>query len=171
MKSRSSGSILLVIGALLGFSIGYAIRGNQEIGKPVSHQITQETYSVSRVIDGDTLDIKGGIEILLSRIRLLGIDTPERGQPLYKEAADKLEELISGRAVSLERDNNNADRYGRALRYIIVDNQNLNVEMIRLGYARAYMFEGLKYEKQIVAAEKEAKLNKRGIWQADFNMP
>jgi micrococcal nuclease len=170
MGSRTAGCGLVAAGAFFGIAVGYVIGALQGAERPVNEnavvqELVQETYSISRVVDGDTVDIEEGIEVLLSRIRLLGIDTPERGQPLYREAAQQLGSLIAGREVSLERDEDNTDRYGRLLRYIVVDNQNLNVEMVRLGYARAYMHEGLRYESEILAAEREARENRRGIWQ------
>ena len=152
----------LIITATLGFSLGYTVRGVQS---PQNQIVVQEAYSVSRVIDGDTIELEGGVMVSLARIRLLGIDTPERGKPLFREAGEKLEELIAGRAVLLERDKDNTDKYGRALRYILVDNKNLNVEMIRLGYARAFMHKGLIYENEILSAEEEARENKRGVWE------
>ena len=152
----------LIITATLGFSLGYTVRGVQS---PQNQIVVQETYSVSRVIDGDTVELEGGVMVSLARIRLLGIDTPERGKPLFREAGEKLEELIAGRAVLLERDKDNTDKYGRALRYILVDNKNLNVEMIRLGYARAFMHKGLRYENEILTAEEEARENRRGVWE------
>ncbi len=160
---KKSTPVLLAAGAALGFSLGYIVKA-QKAEKPVAVSSTQEAYTVSRVIDGDTLDIKPGVEILLSRIRLLGIDTPERGQPFYIEASRKLEELVSGNEVLLEKDVNDTDKYGRALRYVIAGNKNINIEMVRLGCARAYMHKGLKYENEFLAAEKEARGNKRGIW-------
>lgn len=157
--------ILLAIGAALGFSLGYAVKGVQKVEKPINESIVvQQAYTVSRVIDGDTVDIDPGIEVLSSRIRLLGIDTPERSQPFYREAGESLEGLIRGKQIFLESDQSNADRYGRLLRYIIIDNKNINVEMVRLGYAKAYMYKGLKYESKILFAEEDARMNKRGIW-------
>jgi micrococcal nuclease len=172
MKAKSRNPVLFAITAALGISAGYAARIAHEKERPASKPVTQElertvneTYTVSKVVDGDTIDIKEGVEVSAYRIRLLGIDTPERGQPFYREATEKLEELTAGRKVLLVRDANNTDRYGRLLRYIIADGQNLNTEMVRSGYARAYMHEGLRYERQILEAEREARQNKKGIWQ------
>ena len=44
---------------------------------------------VSRIIDGDTIELQNG-----ERVRLLGINTPEKGQPYYEEATNRLKELI-----------------------------------------------------------------------------
>lgn len=88
---------------------------------------------VTEVTDGDTVVVEGG-----TRVRLIGIDTPERGQCGFHEASDALEALIGGRPVVLvpgARDDR--DRYGRVLRYLDVDGRDLNLEMIRSGHAIA----------------------------------
>jgi micrococcal nuclease len=94
---------------------------------------TGDEVQVTEVIDGDTVKVSGG-----TRVRLIGIDTPERGQCGYREAGDALEALIAGRPVLLvpgARDDH--DRYGRLLRYLDVDGLDLNLEMIRSGHAIA----------------------------------
>lgn len=169
---RSNNPILLAIGAALGFSVAYGIRGSQETrpidSEPVVQELEktiEETYTVSRVVDGDTIDVEQGIEVLLYRIRLLGMDTPEGGQPGFNEAKEFLKQETYGKSIILEKDpSGDLDKYGRLLRYIIVDGRNMNIEMVRLGYARARWHEGLKYEKEILEAEKEARDNKRGTW-------
>jgi len=169
MRAGSTNSILLAVTAVLGVSAGYAVRTIQEKSaeKPAVYELEKtidESYAVSRVVDGDTVDVEQGIEVLLYRIRLLGINARDRGEPGYNDAKEKLKELIAGREVFLERDKDNTDRYGRALRYIIVGSKNLNIELVRLGYAKVYMHKGLRYERQLLEAEQEARQNKRGIW-------
>jgi micrococcal nuclease len=90
-------------------------------------------FTVTQVIDGDTLDISGG-----NRVRLIGIDTPERGECGYSEASAALQNLVGGRQVRLvtgARDD--VDRYGRLLRYVEVDDLDVNLAMIRSGRAIA----------------------------------
>ena len=89
--------------------------------------------TVINVVDGDTLEVPNG-----SRVRLIGIDTPERGACGYQGAADALRLLVEGRAVTLvpgARDD--VDRYGRLLRYVEVDGVDANLEMILSGRAIA----------------------------------
>lgn len=89
--------------------------------------------AVVQIIDGDTIEVEGG-----QRVRLIGIDTPERGQCGYSEAAFVLAGIIRGRPVVLvpgARDD--TDRYGRLLRYVEVDGVDANLEMIRSGRAIA----------------------------------
>jgi hypothetical protein len=69
---------------------------------------------VTDVVDGDTLDISTG-----ERVRIIGIDTPERGDCGFDAATDHLRSLVAGKTVSLvpgARDD--IDRYGRLLRYV-----------------------------------------------------
>ena len=165
LKSILTGVLCTGAGALAGYTLGRSNTPGQQLQKPAIEITVQDSYRVNRVIDGDTIDIEEGVEVLLKRIRLLGIDTPERGKPLYREATKALEELIRGNKIKLEKDPSaDLGKYGRPLRYIICDGQNINVEMVRLGYARLLMHKGLKYEKELLAAQEEAQEAKKGIW-------
>ena len=65
-----------------------------------------ELSQVSKVIDGDTITLENG-----EKVRLIGIDTPERGQCYYKEAKLRLTELVLNKKVELEKDITNRDKY------------------------------------------------------------
>jgi len=83
------------------------------------------------VIDGDTINVRG-----VGRIRLVGVDTPERGQPGYQEAKNFVNNLCSGKRVYLDVDDaKNYDKYGRVLAVVYVDDINVNAELLRRGYA------------------------------------
>ncbi len=89
------------------------------------------------MIDGDTVDVvsAGGRQ---ERIRVIGIDTPERGECGFSEAADALGRIVLGQAVTLvsgARDDR--DRYGRLLRYLDVGGRDAVLELIRAGHAIA----------------------------------
>lgn len=89
--------------------------------------------AVVQIIDGDTIEVAGG-----QRVRLIGIDTPERGQCGYTEAALTLAAIIQNRPVVLVPGaRTDKDRYGRLLRYVEVDGVDVNLEMIRSGRAIA----------------------------------
>ncbi len=71
---------------------------------------------VTRVVDGDTVDVEG-----LGRVRVLGIDTPERGECGFESATAALSVLVLGREVlAVPGERSDADRYGRKLRYLDV---------------------------------------------------
>jgi len=92
---------------------------------------TPKTAIVTRVIDGDTIEIEGG-----QRIRYIGIDTPEKGEYFFEEATAKNSELVLGKEVRMEKDVSETDKYGRLLRYVYIGDLFVNAELVRLGYAK-----------------------------------
>jgi micrococcal nuclease len=90
---------------------------------------------VIRVIDGDTFEIENG-----DKVRMIGIDAPELKDNEGLESKDYLEFLIKNKYVSLLKDekNNNKDFYGRLLRYVYLDDSDINLKMIEEGYANVY---------------------------------
>ena len=122
--------------------------------------ITSDKVVVTRVIDGDTIVIQGG-----DRVRYIGMDTPEIGQPYYAEATAKNKELVNGKEVRLVKDVSETDQYGRLLRYIYVGDIFVNAELVRLGYARAYYYPPDTYYADLFSQlELEAKQAGRGMW-------
>jgi micrococcal nuclease len=118
------------------------------------------TAIVLQVIDGDTIELTNG-----QKVRLLGIDAPEKGQFYYEEASNRLEQLVKGKEVFLERDVSNRDNYGRLLRYVYVGSLFVNLEMIKEGYAKALtVAPDLKYSSIFLKIENEAKLKGIGLW-------
>lgn len=125
--------------------------------------ISEEKFSVAKVIDGDTIRLSTG-----EKVRFLNIDTPEIGQYLQKEATARMKELIGNSSVTLESDITNRDRYGRLLRYVYENGTMLNLIMVREGYARAYFIPpDDKHLKEIQEAEAYARSRNLGIWQYD----
>ncbi len=125
--------------------------------KFLSNKCETKTKIVTKVIDGDTIIVEGS-----KKIRLLGIDADEKGYPCYYSAKEALEEKILNKRVRLECDLKDKDIYGRYLRYVFVDNENINVWMVRNGFAIARTEDAKKYEKEIIEAEKYAKENNIG---------
>ena len=72
-----------------------------------------ETFIVTNVVNGDTLDLDNG-----ERVRLVGIDTPEKGQCGADEAAFALTALTLNKTITLEPSDEDRDKYGRLLRYV-----------------------------------------------------
>jgi endonuclease YncB( thermonuclease family) len=126
-------------------------------------------FKVTEVLDGDTVRIEGhGTEI---NVRLAGIDAPklcpeenELAQPFSREAKEYLEELILDKSISLK--SFGEKRYGLLWGEIFLGKQNVNLEIVRVGYAETYR--GESPEKLDLAlyfeAEKEAKEAKKGVW-------
>ena len=121
---------------------------------------------VTRVIDGDTIELENG-----ERVRYLGINTPESVDPrkpvecFGKEASLKNKELVLNKKVVLEKDISEIDKYGRLLRYVYTDDAFVNLELIKQGYAQVATYPpDVKYHDLFLEAEKEARENKRGLW-------
>ena len=122
-------------------------------------QETELTGEVVRIADGDTftLLVDGNEQV---RIRLHGIDAPERSQPYSRVATEFLGEQLKGNVVVKVTD---TDRYGRKVGIVMVDGRNVNEEMIRAGYAWHYK----KYDSnpEWERLENEARAARRGLWQ------
>ncbi|MDQ3930146.1 MAG: thermonuclease family protein, partial [Chloroflexota bacterium] len=141
---------------------------------PTATPIALAEARVERVIDGDTLEVVLDSEV--ERVRLIGVDAPEtNGPPICyaSEATAKVEELV-GRAagrVLLEKDLSETDRYARLLRYVWLEHPDgrrlLNEELVKEGFAQASTYPpDVKYQEQFLAAEREAREGKRGLWGA-----
>ena len=98
--------------------------------KPVKRRT--RTYLVTRTIDGDTVELVNG-----QGVRIVGIDTPERGQCGYDQATAKMDRLVSGKRVRLTISDEDTDRYGRLLRYVNVGNRDVGLAQIKAGLAIA----------------------------------
>lgn len=121
--------------------------------------LLEESY-VTKVIDGDTIVIEGG-----QRVRLLSVDTRERGESCYSEAKKRMEELVLLKNITLERDRENEDQYGRLLRYVYVNGTMVNLQMVQEGLAVAYIYEpNEKYRSQFAAAEQIARQENGCVW-------
>ncbi len=117
---------------------------------------------VKRVIDGDTVELSNS-----SIVRLVGINAPDNGQPYDDEATDFAKKLIENKKVKLEYDAYKSDRFGRILAYIIIDDKNFSVELVKKGLAKVTIYEKRKaliYQQQLLDAEKTAKDKKLGVW-------
>lgn len=92
----------------------------------------EPTYVVTHVVDGDTIDLDSG-----DTVRLVGIDTPERGECGFGPAQSTMKRLVLGREVTLVASDEEADKYGRLLRYVEVGGLDVGLRMIRKGLAIA----------------------------------
>jgi micrococcal nuclease len=127
---------------------------------------TSGTSTVAFVIDGDTFALEGG-----ERVRLLGIDTPERDECYYQEASDYLETLVTDRSIRLEADETDRDKYDRLLRYVFVtqgeSEVHINIDLIEQGYAKLLSIPpDRRYRSELTAALVSAKAAGRGLWSA-----
>ena len=117
-----------------------------------------------KVADGDTITILDANNNL-HKIRLHGIDTPERGQAYGQAAKDMMSGLVAGRDVGIEV--KDTDRYGRTVGVVYLDGNNINLELVRRGYAWWYQ-RYARTEADLEEGEINAKTNRLGLW-ADPN--
>ncbi|MDP3733546.1 MAG: thermonuclease family protein [Candidatus Daviesbacteria bacterium] len=169
---HSNTKILIVFCCIIIFSafiflwFGFNTKQNNEIALAPSGVL------VTKVIDGDTIDIEGG-----KRVRLLGVDTPETKDPrkpvqcFGKEASNKTRELLEGKRVILEKDITDQDKYGRLLRFVYLPLEDgtmlfANDYLIREGYGQVLTIPpDVKFAEQFLEAQKQARIEKKGLWQ------
>jgi len=116
------------------------------------------TFKVVGVVDGDTIDVLVNNSPL--RLRLNGIDTPEKGQPFGNNAKDQLSRLIGGKYVRYEVQDR--DRYDRSIADVYLDTLYVNKWLVQQGLAWHYV--AYSDDRQLQAAEAEAKAAVRGLW-------
>ena len=145
--------LVLLCGALQGCSVATSSGG--ERSGTVVHRIT----------DGVTVNISPEVRDN-STVRLIGVDTPERGEPLYEEAAAFAEDNLEGERVALELDAEEEDDYGRLLAYVYrSDGSMFNEALVREGYAQVATFPpNTRYLGRFEVAQEEARRAERGIW-------
>jgi len=101
---------------------------------------------------------------------LIGINAPERGEAYYEKAKERLQKLIGGKEVVLERDSEDKDQYGRLLRYVYLNGRNINAEMVREGLAIAYSVKpNTRHSEEIRKAEAYAIRKGLGLWKLSRN--
>jgi len=140
-----------------------------------------EFIIVKRVVDGDTFVLANG-----DKVRLLGIDTPEKyeSKKLEKDAessgrdkktikklgqlaSEYVKSLVEGKRVRLEKEPNydDKDRYGRLLRYVYLeDGTCVNAKIISDGYGQVYESYPISKTNEFRILQKEARESERGLW-------
>lgn len=174
--------VFLVVGSALLF-YGFKqtqenAQKNNEIQIQPTQQITSkeeirgDEVSVSRVVDGDTIELSTG-----EKVRYIGIDTPETVDPrrgvgcFGKEASSENKKLVEGKNVLLAKDVSDRDKFDRLLRLVYLKKDDggllfVNDYLVRSGFAKASTYPpDVKFSVQFIEAEKEARENLRGLWQ------
>ena len=141
---------------------------NTEDNKPIEDG-QNYNMTVVEIIDGDTFDLGNG-----ERVRIIGINTPEKGRPFSDEATEVLSEMIMGREVTLVNDskNDDSDSGGRLLRHVYVDGISVNYEMIRTGMAFWYPYSsGTDMDESYQEAQESAANDHVGLWtESHYNI-
>ena len=134
----------------------------------LSSGLCADISGTALVSDGDTITISG------MKVRLNGIDTPERSQTCRKAGVtwkcgyavtETLRGWLAAKEVRCLGDTK--DRYGRLIADCFVDGYNLNARLVYEGLALAYR----KYSKKYVPDEDKARAAKRGLWAGEFVAP
>ncbi|MCA1674213.1 MAG: thermonuclease family protein [Actinobacteria bacterium] len=141
-----------------------------------------ESGTVTRVVDGDTIEVEitahtEGPGLGLTDVgaeydvRLIGIDTPESVKPnspvecFGKEASAAAAALLEGQEVRLVKDIENVDQYDRLLRYVYLADEMANARLVINGYASSYTYPpNIRHGDLFVQLEREARDNDRGLW-------
>lgn len=148
---------ILVLGAMLALPAVYA---------------DTLTGRVVAIADGDTLTLLDATNTQ-HKIRLAGIDSPEKNQPFGQVCKQSLSGLTYNQAAQI--DWNKLDRYGRVIGKVLVNGQDVNLEQIRLGCAWHYK----KYQNEqspedqvsYARAEEEARAIGVGLWREGAAIP
>ncbi len=130
---------------------------------------------VSRIIDGDTVELSDG-----NKVALIGINIPQsttKNEPYGKEASDYIKNQLTGKTVYIEKDTSEADKSGRLLRYVWLEipkelsdseirTKMFNSILVSQGYAQvsSTYLSDVKYEEYFTKYNAEAKNSNKGLW-------
>lgn len=131
----------------------------------LAHWREARAVLVVEVIDGDTLRLGTG-----ELVRLIGVDAPEqegpytRAEPFGEAATAFARGLAEDRRVRLEIGPERRDAYGRTLAYVHAGEVDVNAELIRRGFARAYRRFPHRRLEEFIRLEAEARAARLGLW-------
>lgn len=156
--SPLSALLILIVGAALLLGRAGQSPGPREPRREVPKHFAGKCTAVT---DGDTIKVL--YRQREEKVRLYGIDSPEKSQPYHRAAADFTARLAFRKTVSVEV--RGRDRYGRVLGWVrLPDGRVLNVEIVRAGYG--WWFRKLAPElEELGQAEREAQSAGRGLWK------
>ena len=130
------------------------------------------TGQVVGVTDGDTITVLDADKVQ-HKIRLAGIDAPEKKQAFGNRSKESLSDLVFDKTVSVETDKR--DRYRREIGKVLVNGQDVNLVQVERGMAwfyRQYQREQSPNDRKLYeAAEDAAKAGKRGLWRDSEPVP
>jgi micrococcal nuclease len=133
----------------------------------ISDIVCGKEYVVSKVIDGDTIQLDNG-----ETVKYIGIETPELnlkegGSEFFARQAVKYnQKLVFMKKVRLEFDTEKKDKEGRTLAYVFIKNVFVNAELVKLGYAKTSIVPpNDKYKNVFLDCERKARQSEKGLWQ------
>lgn len=160
MNKKHIKSLIIIIVALI-ISYFYPSNLNKSYSKII----------VSKVIDGDTIELNTG-----ERLRYIGIDTPEikygkEPECFAQQAKEFNKKLVEKKEIKIEKDVSEKDKFRRLLRNVFVTDEStksvifVNEYLVRQGYAIVSTYPpDVKYIEDLLLAQQEARENNRGLW-------
>lgn len=160
MRSRIAAVVALLV--LLGGSLVVAQSVDRRTGGGAALAALGNSFSgrVVSVADGDTLDVVT-TDNRRVRIRLEGIDTPERGEPFSNVARNFTRQLAFDKTVQVKV--HDVDRYGRLVARVTSEGKDLSLELVTAGLARHYTL--FSFDPKLEAAQQQAQQARRGMWK------
>lgn len=179
MKNRALQQILaLILALLLLWVVNYFFSDDGSKNAPKKSTVAEksvatpspksgETFTVTRVADGDTIYVRDASG-QSNRIRFLGIDAPETKMAYGKQSQQALKKILDAAGKKVQVVYTERDVHNRIIGKVIADGKDVNLEMIKTG--NAWYFK--RYAKDVdpndrklyAAAEKEARTKKLGLW-------
>ncbi|MCY4072896.1 MAG: thermonuclease family protein [Chloroflexi bacterium] len=127
------------VAAQVGTAVAELSAADASLSEPVGGDAAQEEIArVTRVIDGDTIDVL--IDGKTARIRYVQINTPERDEPCFRESTQANAELVAGKTVRLVPSNRLVDPFDRLLRYVYVGDIMVERALVEGGYAEVVLY-------------------------------
>lgn len=158
---------------------GAVVIGTAATAVGVATVLPQETVVVTKIVDGDTIDVRQGGEV--TRVRLMNIDAPESVDPnrpvecLGQDASRHLASILPvDSTVRLEYDDEREDRYGRDIAGVFLDDTLINAEVVRAGLAVPLLIEpNDRFYAEVSAAFADARDAKAGFFDpsAECTLP
>jgi endonuclease YncB( thermonuclease family) len=135
-------------------------------------QVQTSAGQVVAIADGDTLTVLTEAKEQV-KVRINGIDAPERKQPYSQASKENLSRLVFGRIVTVE--SSKKDRYGRTVGKVLIDGVDVGLEQVKSGYAwhfKRYEREQSQADRAAYAnAEEQARSKRLGLWRDDAPVP
>ncbi len=162
-------AVIVMVSLVILASMTLGIIGPLFGGSQQDRQVQPERIAanVLRVIDGRTIIIDAGQGEQI--VRLIGIKTPEFGDPFYNFSREVSQSWIGGKSVMLEADQLEIDSQGHLLRYVFFENIMINAALMLNGLGTIETeLPNVRYDNYLKQMELQARESEVGIWDSDY---